>query len=110
MPRETESQLSVAANSVSTNRLSGRLYEILSRPANLLLAAAGAADGLRVSFLIDGVAVVNDAPISRANRFPVIPDDVVTEEQGIGRLILTFRNTTVGAILVDWSLDIDFLA
>lgn len=109
MPRMSESQLSVAANSVSTNRLSGKLYEILSRPANLLLAAAASATGLLVTFLIDGVAVVNDEACSRAARFPIIPDDVVTEEQGVGRLILTFRNSTGAAITVDWSLDVDFM-
>lgn len=110
MPRMAEQQLSVAANSVSTNRLNGKLYEILSRPANLLLAAAASVTGLLVTFLIDGVAVVNDEAVSRGNRFPVIPDDVVTEEQGVGRLSLVFRNSTGAAITVDWSLDVDFLA
>lgn len=110
MPRMSEGALSVAANAVSTNRLAGLLYEFLDRPANVLLAAAASAAGLRTTVLIGGVAVVNDQELSRANRFPIIPDDVVTEEQGIGRMILTFRNTTGAAITVDWSMDVDFLA
>lgn len=110
MPRMARGAVSVAANSVSTNQLAGELYEFLDRPANVLLAAAAAAVGLRATLLIGGVAVVNDQDVSQANRFPIIPDDVVTEEQGIGRMILTFRNTTGAAILVNWSLDVDFLA
>jgi len=103
-------QVSVAANAVSANQLAGLLYEFLERPANVLLAAAAAAVGINTTFLIGGVAVVNDQPISRANRYPILPDDAVTEEQGIGRMILTFRNTTGAPIVVDWTLDVDFLA
>lgn len=108
MPRMSESQLSVGANSVSTNRVAGLLYEILDRPATVLLSAASAATGINCTFLIGGVSVVNDQAISRANRFPIIPDDVVTEEQGMGRLVLLFRNTTGAAIVVDWAIDVDF--
>lgn len=107
MPRMT-GQVSVGANAVSANQLSGKLYENLNALATVLLAAAAAAVGVNCTLLINGVAVVNDEPISRANRFPIIPDDVVTEEVGIGRLILTFRNTTGAAIVVDWSVDVDF--
>lgn len=108
MPRMTGQALSVAANTSSTNQLAGKLYEFLDRPANILLAAAAAAPGINVTLLIGGVAVVNDESISQANRFPILPDDVVTQERGLGRLILTFRNTTAAAIIVNWSVDIDF--
>lgn len=110
MPRMSRGAVSVAANSVSLNQFAGELYEFLDRPTNILLAAAAAAVGLRATLLIGGVAVVNDQDVSQANRFPIIPDDVITEEQGIGRMILTFRNTTGAAILVNWSVDLDFLA
>jgi len=106
----SENNLSVAANAVSTNRLAGLLHEFLDRPAMVTLAAAAAAVGLNVTFLIGGVAVVNDQAVSQANRFPVFPDDAVTQEQGIGRLVLTFRNTTAAAIIVHWSMDVDYLA
>lgn len=109
MPRMA-GQVSVAANAVSANQLAGLLYEILDRPANVLLAAAAAAVGINCNFLIGGVSVVQDQAISRANRYPILPDDAVTEEQGIGRMILTFRNTTGAAIVVDWTVDVDFLA
>ncbi len=110
MPRMSENNLSVAANAVSTNRLAGLLHEFLDRAAIVTLAAACAAVGLNVTLLIGGVAVVNDQAVSQANRFPIFPDDAVTEEQGIGRMVLTFRNTTGAAIIVHWSVDVDFLA
>lgn len=108
MPRMTGQATSIAANAVSTNQLAGQLYEFLDRPAKVMLAATSAAAGIFVTLLIGGVAVVNDQPISQANRFPILPDDIVTAERGIGRMILTFRNTTGGAIVVNWSLDVAF--
>jgi len=104
----TGQSLSVAANTSSTNQLAGQLYEFLDRPAKVMLAAAASAVGLNVTLLIGGVAVVNDQPVSQANRFPVLPDDIVTAERGMGRMILTFRNTTGGALTANWSMDVAF--
>lgn len=108
MPRMTDQAFSVAANATSTNVLAGQLYEFLDRPAKVMLAAAASAVGLRATWLIGGVAVVNDQLISQANRFPILPDDIVSAERGIGRMILTFRNTTGGALTVNWSMDVAF--
>lgn len=110
MPRMAESQISVAANGVSTNRLAGLLHEFLDRPAQVTLSAAAAAVGMNTTFLIGGQSMVQDQAISLANRFPILPDDLVTMEQGVGRMILTFRNTTGAAILVSWALDVDYLS
>jgi hypothetical protein len=106
MPRMARNNVSIAANSVSANQLAGELYEFLSRPTVVTLLAAAAAVGLRVTWLIGGVAVVNDQDVSQANRFPVVPDDVISQERGIGRMVLTFRNTTGAAIIVNWAIDI----
>jgi hypothetical protein len=103
----TIQNVSVAANAVSSNQLSGQLYEFLDRPMPVLLAAASSAVGLNCTFIIGGVAVVNDQPISQANRFPILPDDVVTAvRRAQGRLVLTFRNTTAGALTVNASIDV----
>lgn len=106
MPRMSRANVSVPANSVTTNQLSGELYEFLSRPTLVTLLAAASAPGLRATWLIGGVAVVNDQDVSGANRFPVVPDDVITQERGIGRMVLTFRNTTGAAITVSWIVDV----
>jgi len=107
MPRMTVQALSVAANAVSANVLAGQLYEFLDRPQPVLLAATSSAVGINATFLIGGVAIINDQPISQANRFPVLPDDVVTAiRRARGRLVLTFRNTTAGALTVNASVDV----
>lgn len=107
MPRMTTQALSVAANSVSSNVLAGQLYEFLPRPMPVLLAATSSATGINCTFLVGGVAFVNDQPISQANRFPILPDDVVTAiRRARGRMILTFRNTTAGALTVNASVDV----
>lgn len=107
MPRMTIQALSVAANAVSTNQLSGQLYEFLDRPTPVLLSGTSSAAGINVTFLVGGVAVVNDQPISQANRFPILPDDIITSvRRGIGRMVLTFRNTTGGALTVNAAVDV----
>ena len=109
MPRMSRAAVSVAANAVSANQFAGELYEFVG-PSLITLAAAAAAVGLRATLLIGGVAFVNDQDISGANRFPILPDDLVTSEQTMGgRLVLTFRNTTAAPITVSWSADIDAL-
>ena len=101
--------LSVGANSVSTNQLAGQLYEFLQVRSLVRFRAAGSAAGLNTTLI--GVPrpgpVVNDQPISQANRWPVLPDDLVTQFPGSAgtRLVLTFRNTTGGALTVNWIVE-----
>jgi len=104
----TGQAVNVAANTVSANQLAGLLYEFLDRRAKVLLSAASSAVGLNVTWLIGGVAVLQDTPVSQANRFPILPDDILTSEIGVGRMILTFRNTTGGALTVNWAVDVAF--
>jgi len=109
MPRMQEGNLSVAANSTSTNRVAGLTHEFLDRPAQIILAAAAAAVGLVTSLLVAGVALVDDQSVSQANRFPIIPDDIIASEVvGGGRILLRFRNTTGAAIIVHWLIDITY--
>ncbi len=102
MPSITIQNLSVAANSATTNQLSGELYEFISVDSAVRLLAAAAAVGLRATFNVGGVVVMNDSPVSQANRFPIQPDDLLVEVGAMAgeRLFLTFRNTTGAAIIV----------
>ena len=110
MPRMQEGNLSVAANSTSTNRVAGLTHEFLDRPATLILAAAAAAVGVNCSLLVAGVAMGVDQAVSQANRFPLIPDDIVaSEEVEGGRILLRFRNTTGAAVIVHWLIDVTYL-
>lgn len=105
MPTMQDS-VSVAANSVSANVLSGQLYEFVPQGANLTLSVAGSATGLRAT-LINGIPLVNDQAINLQNRFPLIPDDVIhAGPVPGGRVVLTFRNTTAGALTAFWRVDV----
>lgn len=100
--------LSVGANAVSANVLAGQLYEFPAPGTPIRVSALGAATGMRVT-MISAVPIINDQAINfnAASQFPIIPDNVVGSfrHRG-GRLVLTFRNTTGGAIVVGWRVDV----
>lgn len=105
MPTMQDS-VSVAANSVSANVLSGQLYEFVDPGTIVTLACTGSATGLRTTFIC-GVPLINDQAISLQNRFPLIPDDVLQSgEMPGGRMVLTARNSTAGALTFFWRIDL----
>lgn len=100
-----QDSVSVAANGVSTNQLSGQLYEFAAPGQLITLSATGAATGMRCTFIC-GVPIVDDQAIGLQNRFPILPDDIVfSEVVAGGRMILKFRNTTGAAIVTFWRVD-----
>ena len=105
MPTMQDS-VSVSANSVSSNQLAGQLYEFVPAGAMVTLSATGSATGLRATF-INGVPLINDQAIGLQNRFPLVPDDVLHGGPVPGgRMVLTFRNTTGGALTAFWRVDL----
>lgn len=104
MPTMQDS-ISVLANAVSANVLAGQLYEFLDQQP-VTLSVTGSATGLRVTYIC-GVPLINDQAINLQNRFPLIPDDII--HNGVvpgGRQVLTFRNTTAGALTAFWRVDL----
>ena len=104
MPTMQDS-LSVSANAVSANVLAGQLYEFVPE-TNVTVSVTGSGTGLRTTFIV-GIPLINDQAINLQNRFPLIPDDIV--HSGLvpgGRMILTFRNTTAGALTAFWRIDL----
>jgi hypothetical protein len=96
----------VAANAVSTNQLSGQLYEFVPVGTLVTLSTTGSATGLNTT-LIANIPVINDQAIGLQNRFPVIPDDIMfTGRVRACRLVLTFRNTTGGGLTAFWRIDV----
>lgn len=95
-----QGSLSVGANAVSANVLAGELGEFIENPSILKLYCTGSAIGLNVTLLIGGRSVVNDQAISYQDRFPLIPEDFYASSgaRKSERVILTFRNTTGGAL------------
>jgi len=100
---------SIAADSTSANLLAGDINEFLGRASVVSLFCTGAAVGLRAQLLIGASVVIDDQPISDANRFPITPDDFLSRGGGLpgDRLTLRFRNTTAGAIIAEWRLAIE---
>jgi hypothetical protein len=97
----SDAALSVAANAVSANVYAGKLYEFVG-PCTVRVRASASAVGLQATVLANGVAVMPDQAISQSNTWPKLPDDMVIQFPfDGGRLILTFRNTTVGALTVN---------
>lgn len=102
MPRMNVPNQSVPANGTTVNLLAGLSYEFLGQDAHIVLAAVSAAIGLNCTFLVaNGLTVVDDTPFSNANRFPIIPDDILFEDDvPAGRLLLRVRNTTGAAVVL----------
>jgi len=100
--------VSVAANSTSTNVLRGEQFEFLSRNMGISLRAAAAATGISLNFLVGGVSIAQGALVAPTNRTPILPDDFLLSVGGLRgeRMFLTFANSTVGAIVVNFMLDL----
>ena len=99
----------VAADVTTANLLAGDINEFLGRNSVVSLFCTGSAVGLRAQLLIGASVVIDDQPISDANRFPVTPDDFLSRGGGTpgDRLTLRFRNDTAGALTAEWRLAID---
>ena len=105
MPTMQDS-VSVGANAVSTNVLSGQLYEFVDQGTMVTLSVSGSATGLRCSFTV-GIPLILDQALNLTNRFPLIPDDVLHSGEVMGgRMVLTARNTTAGALTFFWRIDL----
>lgn len=104
--------VSVPANATSPNVLAGSPFEFVAQPSliKLALIQAGAAnDDITADFQIGGESLLQAGNVGRGgNSFPRFNDDVIVEAgaQGGERLFLTFSNTTVGALVVDFLVDI----
>ncbi len=101
--------VSVAANATSGNQVTGELYEFLGEASVVNLFAAGAATGLNATLLIGSEVTIDDQLAGHANRYPISPDDFLGRGGGLpgDRLVLRFRNTTGGAIVMFWRMEID---
>ncbi len=105
-------RVSVAANAIIANQLTGSLYEFAPTDAFVEFGLVAAAVGLNTSVITGTDVLMDDQEISAANRFPVYPDDfTLNDAVGRGeRLILKLRNTTGVAIIVNYSIKLTPLA
>lgn len=111
MPR-VSGTVSVAANSTSANVLLGSPLAIIPSPTLLSLygVQAGAARGdIRATFMSGLTTHTFDGPVNKAITAGSVrdPEDRILKAEVVqGQLSLTFRNTTAGALVVDWDVDV----
>lgn len=102
------SALSVAANAKSTDQVSGQ-YQY-SGKGKYTLATKASATGLNLTCAVGGISLVNDLAIpftGTAGTISLADNVLVSQLMNGGRVELTFRNTTGGAITVDSQLLFD---
>ena len=99
------SAVSVAANTKSSDQVSGK-YQYAGK-GKYTLVTLGSATGLNVTCAVGGVSLVDDQAIPYTGTAGTIDASahVITSQvmQG-GRVELTFRNTTGGALTADYLL------
>ena len=101
----SKTTFSVAANTKSVDQVSGQ-YENVGK-GKIILAGLSSVTGLNCSLSIGGITVINDQPIPwfGTTGSLSLSDNVISSQQlNGGKVELFFRNTTAGAITVDFQL------
>jgi len=103
--------ISVAANATSANVLAGSPFEFVVQPSIVKVAitqAGAAGSDITGDFQVGGESLLQAGNISDRDAFPTFRDDLTIEAgaQAGERLFLTFSNTTAGALVVSFLLDI----
>jgi len=96
---------SVAANTKTTDRVSGQ-YQTVQK-GKLSLVAYPSATGMNATLSIGGVTLVNDLPIGwfgTTGSMDLSAHVVLSQVVLGGKIELYFRNTTSGALTVDYQL------
>lgn len=100
--------LSVSANAVSSEQVQTSTYQFVPFTGTAFLACRGSATGLNVQLAAGGQTLCNDQAIpytGTAGAISLVDHQLVSfpVEEG-SRIELKFRNTTAGALTVDYVL------
>ena len=99
---------SVAANTKTSTLVSGE-FEFVGK-GNISLSALSSATGLNVSLKIGGITIIDDKPMpffGTTGGLKILDNVVVNQAVAGGRVELLFRNTTGGALTVDYVLQFE---
>ncbi len=104
-----QAQVSLAANTVNDNVLTGSQFEFLPYNAALRFALNGSATGLVADVYSGQDVLAEQMGVNALNRVPINPDDfLLTDVAGGGeRIKVRVRNTTGGALTLFYALIID---
>ncbi len=97
-----QKEISIAANAVDNNILSGSSFEFLRSNAVVSVGLAGSASGLVANIQSGSDIVLEESPILVKTTMPSIPDDMYYNDVGVqgDRLVVRIRNTTGGALTI----------
>jgi hypothetical protein len=101
-----QGSVSVAANAVNDNIITGSQFEYLPYNAKVDFGLVGSAAGLLIDVYSGQDIVAESFAPPTTNRFPVNPDDFTLTDVAAGgeRIKVRVRNTTGGALTVFWSI------
>lgn len=94
---------SVGANAKSVDQVDGQ-FEFIGR-GNIQLSALSSATGLNVTLKVGGVTIIDDKPIAffgTTGGMRILDNVITNQAVAGGRIELFFRNTTSGALTVDY--------
>lgn len=99
---------SVAANTKSSDQVDGQ-YQFISK-GNVSLYALPSATGMNCTLTVNGVPIIDDQALPMFGTSGAMSkiDNLVTQQAVAGgRVQLFFRNTTGGALTVDYILEFE---
>lgn len=99
----------LTAGSSNVNVLSGSAFEFVKRPSRVRFFAVGDAAGEMRATIQSGADVfMEESPISRQARMPIVPDDLTVEDIAMpgDRLKLALRNTGAGSNTAFWAVEV----
>lgn len=101
-----QGSVSVAANAVNDNVITGSQFEYLPYNAKVDFGLVGSATGLLLDVFSGQDIIAESFAPPTTNRFPVNPDDFTLTDVAAGgeRIKVRARNTTGGALTVFWSV------
>jgi len=90
----------VVAGATVNNVLAGSTFEFLSFNAHVQFAVIGSAAGLVATVQSGADVLMEESPISTANRFGIFPDDFPLSDVAAAgeRLRVSIRNPTAGTL------------
>jgi len=97
---------STGANSKSAEQVSGQ-YQFIGKGQLTMYALASAA-GLKCTLRVNGIAIIDDEDMVMSGTtggLSKINNELVSQSVAGGRVELSFRNTTGGALTVDYILE-----
>lgn len=97
-----QKEISIAANAVNDNILSGSSFEFLRSNSVVSIGMVGSATGLVANVQSGSDIVLEESPLLVKTTMPTVPDDMYYNDVGVAgdRLVVRVRNTTAGALTV----------